>query len=454
MNDRGGITAKQWAILIILALAVVAVLFFMRQVIRNAQEDLAMVSLLPTPTPGDTPMPTSPPPLEPSPTPGFSLSMAGTLAREVAQARELLSRWETPLTPVDAYDLSVVLYRRYQTAPPFPLSEQTLLEIVGLWSPDFEIVPDPVMQAQVAPALYFPDEEQLYVRRDWSGDLSAIRTIVAYSYARALSDQYGNFPRLQAESSSLDRRLALEALAQGDALLSLWLYEGVTPGSPQAEALTEAVATTILPRWRTSAPLLDRLAQLPLTLGSTFAEIQYREGGAILMDEAVRRPARATRQLLEPEIYATWATPVVFDPLTVSLGRDWVVGYDETVGAALMTFILDEWDSTGDITPTIVGWNHDLLQTWEGPEGERVALWQTAWDSSTEASAIFDTFVQLAPSRLSGKVTLTLRPEGVHWGRWWSNAEGAVYLYRVTNRVWFLWGNDIASVAAVARALQ
>ncbi len=454
MNDRGGLTAKQWIILLILALVVVAVLFFMRQAIQSAQQGLATVSLLPTPASGSTPTLMPLPLLEPSPTPGFTLSLAGTLAREVAQARGLLSRWETPLTPVDAYDLSVVLYRRYQTTPPFPLSEQTLLEIVGVWPPDLEVVPDPVTQAQVAPALYFSDEEQLYVRRDWSGDISAIRTIVAYSYARALSDQYGDFPRLLAESSSLDRKLALEALAQGDALLSLWLHEGVTPSSPKAEALTQAVAATTLPRWRTPAPLLDRLAQLPLTLGSTFAETQYSRGGAALMDEVVRRPARATRQLLEPEIYTTWNTQLVFDPLTVDLGRDWTVGHSETVGAALMTFIFAEWGSPSGITPTIAGWNHDLLQTWEGPEGKRVVLWQTAWDSSTEATAVFDTLVQLVPSRLPGKITLTLRPEGVHWGRWWSNVEGAVYLYRVTNRVWFLWGDDITSVGSVARALQ
>jgi len=165
MNDRGGLTAKQWIILLILALVVVAVLFFMRQAIQSAQQGLATVSLLPTPTSGSTPTLMPLPLLEPSPTPGFTLSLAGTLAREVAQARGLLSRWETPLTPVDAYDLSVVLYRRYQTTPPFPLSEQTLLEIVGVWPPDLEVVPDPVTQAQVAPALYFSHVELLFIRK-------------------------------------------------------------------------------------------------------------------------------------------------------------------------------------------------------------------------------------------------------------------------------------------------
>lgn len=453
MTDQRGLTLGQRAILSILALAVVGVWVFMWQTIRATQQGLATVSLLPTPTPGPTATfsPTATP--APTPTPGFTLLTAGTLAREVAAARGLLSRWETPLTPVDAYDLSVVLYRRYQTQPPFPLSERALLESLELWPADLEPALDPVAQAQLAPALYFPDEEQLYVRRDWSGEIATMRTLVAYSYARALADQYGNFPRLEAESSSLDRRLALESLAQGDALLALWLYAGVTPGSPEADALTETVAEIILPQWRTPAPLLERLTRLPLELGSAFAITQYHSGGVAAMDAAVHRPARATRQLLEPESYATWNASQVFDPLTVDLGRDWSVGPGETVGAALMAFTFAEWGGE-TLTPTVAGWSHDLLQTWEGPEGKRVVLWQTAWDSTAEATAVFESLVRLAPTRLSGAVTLTLRPSGVNWGRWWANDGGAVYLYRSSARVWLLWGDDVAAVETIARALQ
>ncbi len=454
MVGRDGLTVKQWAILIVLALAAIAVLFFMRQAIQTAQESLTTVSLLPTPTPGSVPLsPTPALSLEPTPTPGFTISMAGTLAREVATARGLLSRWETPLTPVDTYDLSVVLYRRYRVAVPFPLSEQTLLEALELWPETLEVTPDPVLQAQIAPALYFSDEGQLYVRRDWAGELSAIRHLVAYGYARALADQYGNFPRLQAESSSLDQRLALQALAQGDAMLALWLYAGATPGSPEAEALTAEVFRATLPQWRTPAPVLDRLAQLPLTLGSAFAGAQFDAGGIPAMDAALRRPARATRQLLEPDIYATWTAQVVFDPLVLNVGRNWVAGPAETVGAALMAFTFAEWGGA-TITPTLSGWSHDLLQTWDGPEGQRVVLWQTGWDSTSAAAAAFEALVRLAPARLPGRVTLTLRPEGVNWGRWWANEEGAVYLYRMTNRVWFLWGDDVPAVQNVARALQ
>lgn len=453
MVDRSGLTRKQRAILIILGLAVIAVLFFMRRAIQDARGSLVTVSLLPSPTPAPTVTLTAVPRTEPTPTPGFTIPMAGTLAREVAAARGLISRWETPLTPVDAYDLSVVLYRRLQTSAPFPLSEQQLFEVLGIWPNDVEVALDPVAQAQLAPALYFPDEAQLYVRRDWAGTESTIRNIVAFSYARALADQYGNFTRLQAESSSLDRRLALEALAQGDAVLSLWLFAGVTPGSREADTLTAEVFAATSPKWRTPVPVLDRLVRLPLTLGSTFAASQVSQGGTAAMDEAIRRPARATRQLLEPKVYATWSAQVVFDPLEVSLGRNWVASPGETVGVALMDFVLAEW-SGATVTPTLVGWSHDLLQTWEGPEGQRVALWQTGWDSTSEATTVFETLVPLAPTRLSGSVTRTLRPEGVNWGRWWANPEGAVYLYRETNRVWLLWGNDVAAVETIARALQ
>ncbi|HRT32758.1 MAG TPA: hypothetical protein P5211_10220, partial [Anaerolineae bacterium] len=100
MTDQRGLTLGQRAILIILALAVVGVLGFMWQTIRTTQQGLATVSLLPTPTPGPTATSTPTATPAPTPTPGFTLLTAGTLAREVAAARGLLSRWETPLTPV------------------------------------------------------------------------------------------------------------------------------------------------------------------------------------------------------------------------------------------------------------------------------------------------------------------------------------------------------------------
>lgn len=453
MRKKHGLTAGQVAILLLLALATVAVLLLLRQAIQSAQQGLPTVSLLPTPTPGPTPTPTPTPTSTPTPTPYFTISMAGTLAREVAAARGVLSRWETPLTPVDAYDFSVILYRRYRTTPPFPLSQQPLLELLELWPLDATPAPDPVAQAQLAPALYFPEEGLLYVRRDWPGEVAHIRTFVAYSYARALADQYGNLTRLQLEPSSFDRWLALEALAQGDALLSVWLYSEVEPGSAEANALVETIASAGLPQWRNGSPVLERLTRLPLQLGSAFAAARFAGGGTAAMDEALRRPARATRQLLEPETYATWTPQLVFDPLEVTLGREWRLGQTETVGAALMQFTLGEW-SSGTVTPTLRGWNHDLLQSWEGPEGQRVVLWQTAWDSVENASHFFETVVPIAPTRLSGRATNTLRPEGVNWGRWWSREDEAIYLYRSVNRVWLLWGDDVTAVQTIARALQ
>ncbi|MGC9357836.1 MAG: hypothetical protein ACP5GX_08215 [Anaerolineae bacterium] len=444
------LTARQRFILIILGVVLIAAIAFMAWTIVRTMRALPQVSPLPTPTLGPpTSTPTPAPPtltLTPSPTPRFETSEAGTIAREVTDARGLVPRWETPLSLVDLYDMSVALYRRYEEAPPFPLSERGLLEALDLW-PETEAQSDPVAQSEDVAALYFPEEGQLYLRRDWSGSSEVVRRQVAYGYARALPEQYGDLQRLRAESS-LDQRLALEALARGDALISLWLYAGVEPGTPAAEDLLDTVATATLPRWRDENPLLEELARLPLDLGVEFASGLYATGGLPALDEAVLRPPRATSQILHPPLYIEGRTFTALDPIEAPLDNTWQLTVTQTVGEALMDLALVQW--SGDtLTTTVMGWNGDLLQVWEGPEDSQVILWQTAWQRRQQAEIFAREMVELLPERVRWIREEPL-PEDLPMGLWWEGRLGAAFLRRYVDRVWLVWGDDVDAVRTVA----
>ena len=446
-------TPRQRWLLISLGLLLLLVLGVMGWSVWTTLRAMPTVSLIPTPklVPTWTPTPTLTPIPTITPTPFFATGEAGETARQVAAAREVLPRWETPLTFVDAYDLSVILYRYYRETPPFPLSAQRTLTALDLW-PAVAVETDPVAQAETIAAIYLPAERQLYLRRDWDDSFRKMRSQVAYAYARTLPEQYGDLARLRAEATSFDQRLALDAAALGDALVTFWRYADVAPGSPGAEALQGLLEPAILPLWRDSSPELDALTRLTLELGRDFAVARYEAEGLAALDAVLRQPPRTTEQLLHPLAYAAHGDAATLDPLTPALDAGWALTHTGTVGQALMGFALDAWgDET--LTTTVEGWDGDLLQVWAGPEGAEVALWQTAWDSKYEAFNFAAQVPARLPDRVPGYVREARRPDGLPPGTWWEGRGGAAFSYRYMDRAWLIWGDDAEAVARVASAV-
>ncbi len=428
----------------------------------------------PSPLPTPTPRPTLTPSRTPSPTltlppsatptatplPPFDIAQAGMIASGVYDARGRLSRWSTPLTLVnDKLGMSVILYRLYDAYPPFVLQLEPYLKALRLWFWE-EVRVDPVAQAPAVGALYASDTEELYLRRDWPGARDVLEWQIAYGYARAVPDQYGDLPRLIKNADSLDHRLALAAVGDGDALFSLWRYAGAAPGSAQAQALTGVIADAVTPRWRLiTDPLLDDLSQLSLRLGDAFVTELYAQGGAAAVDAAVLRPPRSTAQLLHIERYLADDMPQVLTPLQPQLERGWVLSATDTLGEALLRLALLEWSGgaipADKIAESVSQWSGDLLQVWNGPNAADVVVWKTVWNSSQSASEFYDVLGEMMPHPLiPGTIDNTTPPAGLLGGRWWAGTQGAVSLYRNMNRVWLVWGTDAAVVETLAVAAR
>jgi hypothetical protein len=447
------LTVRQRRVLTVLIVVLLVVLGAMGWSVWTTMQAMPSVSLIPTPSP--VPTSTSTPTLTPvptvTPTPFLETGEAGKIAREVAEAREVLPRWETPLTFVDTYDLSVILYRYYQETPPFPLSARRTLEALALW-PSVEVEANPVAQAENVAAMYLAEQRQFYLHRDWDDSFRKLRSQVAYGYARVLPEQYGDLARWRGEATSIDRSLALDAIATGDALMTFWRYADVEPGSPGAEALQGVLEPAILPVWRRTSPELDTLTRFPLKLGRDFALTLYENGGLSALDAVLRRPPRTTEQLLHPLEYEKHESFTALDPLVPDVDTGWALTHTETVGQALMQLTLETWASE-TMTTSVEGWDGDLLQVWAGPEDNRVALWQTTWDSRYEASIFGEQAQALLPRRAPGYVRQAERPEGLPPGTWWEGSDGAAFLYRYLDRVWLVWGDDASTVEDVAAIL-
>ncbi len=426
-------------------------------------------SLTPTSTPTPPPTPTPRPPSTPIPT--FDPADAGAIAAEVADARGVLQRWSTPLTLIDRPELMKLLEAHYQDHPPLAREIRTTLDLLEVWrwaeteketAPGADATPtaaperdnlniDAFTQANYLAAWYVPEEGQIYLRRDWRGEQGALRHQLAYAYARAIPEQYGELSRLMGETITLDHRIALRAVAEGDALASLWLYAGVEPVSAEAEALAEEMKRALAPRWLPRDPLLSDLSRLTLDLGQKFAADQYRTDGLAALDAALIRPPRSTEQMLHPTHYQGNEEPLVLTPLTPDLGQGWVEIHTETVGEALLGLTLLEW-SNGEIgAAAATNWGGDLLQGWEGPEGARVVLWQTAWDSGGDAASFYGEVLSALPSPLvEGRIQDTTAPAALPQGRWWANETEALFLSRSSSQVALVWGTPPDAVERAA----
>jgi hypothetical protein len=425
-------------------------------------------ALPPTPTTQALSLPTSTPtpPLTetPAPTliPTFDVAEAGQIAAEVSEIRGFQGFWGTPLTLVDQYNLSVALYRYFERYPPFVTQYEIIWDALNLhdYDPDrtqnsLSTALDVVAHAENTAAVYFPETEEFYFRKDWSGALDVLETQLVYGYARALPDQYGNITELIAEASSLDRRLALSAVADGDALLTLWLYADVEPNTPRAAQLADMIAAGTIPTWRESEPTFEDLMRLPLNLGGSFAASVVEQGGLEALDKVIVRPPRSTEQVLHIDRYLNGDEPKVLMPVEPSLDRNWTLLATETLGEAMVGFTMADWSLNHYSMQVAENWGGDLLQVWASDDGAELVLWQLVWDSSSDAATFYGNLLDLLPRPLlRGIVRDTTPSAGLPRGRWWAGGQGAVFIHRLSNRIVLIWGTSEAAVEAAAAALN
>ncbi len=371
-------------------------------------------SVLPTPTPARTPTPTPIP--SPTATSSFDVSLAGIVASEVADARQLATRWGTPLTVVDDTGMARAIYAHFRRWAPVVPREKLVLEALYLWHWD-PLRLDAVTHSEQAVAFYAPEVEELYLRHDWDGSLETLETQLAYGYARALPDQYGDLVALIEAAPSLDRRLALTAIAEGDAFVSTLLFRGITPGRAGTDVVYEEISRAVCPQWQTEDTLLDDLSCLPFRLGVDFAVAQCSSGGVQALDEMILRPPRSTEQLLDHERYLGSEEPVVFVPLDAGLGTGWILTATETLGQAFIDIVLSEWSKGTAAEDVAVDWGGDLLQVWHGPDDGVLSAWQIVWDDSSAAVRFHADLTEVLPRALvPGLIRDTTAPAGLPRG--------------------------------------
>ena len=321
------------------------------------------------------------PPPSPTPTPAKSASLGADerLLAEVAALRRLAVRAPVPVVRVGGAEWPErygALARSETKRHPHHLDVLLAFDrLDALFSGAGAMVP----ALEEAGSLFrsdavagFHDHGTVYLRVADEPDAALETATLVHEMVHALRAQAFAEP----EGLSPDRRLALQALQEGDATLVAASYARRTSGAHTAIVPAMLGMATALADVRTE----DRLAY---GAGTAFAATLAYVGGTALLDEAHREPPASSEQILHPAAYLAGEQPVrVATPL---LPEDYALLVAQEAGELGVRQALERCVPAALVPEAAAGWGGDTFAVGRRADGQTILLWSTAWDSPQDA---------------------------------------------------------------------
>lgn len=254
-----------------------------------------------------------------------------------------------------------------------------------------------VVEEQVV-AFYDEKQHVIHVRRhppDQGKDPIEPTWVLAHEVGHSLQYQNFHMPALERIRQE-DRLLAVNALVEGDAMLTMLAYVADKAHIPLGRALVQASRNadqTRIQRYARrsgAAPVLldapsivrERLL-FPYLSGTSFVGALYRAGGLSLVDRAYTHLPSTTEQVLHPEKYLAGesAVPVRVPPAppgykTIASGR---------LGELQTRVVLGECLPAAEARRAAAGWGGDAFSVSQAPGGSYLVAWSSVWDSDADA---------------------------------------------------------------------
>lgn len=249
-------------------------------------------------------------------------------------------------------------------------------------------------------AFYDPATQQFTVIQRDAKFGPADKIVVAHEYDHALQDQYWHLQSTDiSDPTQGDAEAANIALVEGDAtaLMYQWAQAELTP-----EELLQAVSDS---GSGDSQQLLDSMPLLlqqqltfPYIDGLQFVSALQTSGstGWPEVDKAWDHRPTTTEQIMHPDKYLAGgaAVPVTLPDLSRGLGTGWKASFTQTLGELETGIWLADGQGNGGSVGLPVplpnaeaaaGWGGDRLVSLDGPNGTWAIVWQTDWDTATDA---------------------------------------------------------------------
>jgi hypothetical protein len=375
--------------------------------IATLQADVATLAA-PAPTPAGvvpTPLPSVPsltPPADPLitvlPPPDAegldpaTLAVMDTIQVHVSELRGLEPQRPVTRTLFTRPELEAYLIRELEEDMTPQEARLAVIEMAA-----FDLLPLDTDLWQLMVSLYteqiagfYDTDADLFVVIADDGEFGPLDKIVyAHEFVHVLQDQAFGLDALDPGDANDDASLALKALVEGDATLTMQLYalQALEPGELY-QALSESmnVPTEVLE----SAPAAI-VAQMnfPYEAGLAFVQFLYQEGGFAAVDRAFADPPQSTEQVLHPERYLAGEPPQVVSlpPLTDTLGAGWEHVAGNVLGEFGLQLYLGVHLDDRLAAAAADGWGGDRYVVHTHPETDGIVMvLKVAWDTEPEAA--------------------------------------------------------------------
>lgn len=243
-------------------------------------------------------------------------------------------------------------------------------------------------------AFYDRGGHVVHARRDAGaeGGDEALELLIAHELGHALQAQHFAAPNFAAVSAE-DARLALLALFEGDAMLTMLAYQAEQAFMPLGRRLAMASEQTgdiatferasgMASRTEVMSALTRARLEFPYASGLNFVAELYRTGGFALVNRVFGHAPTSTEQVLHPERYLAGDDPAEVPVPAVPDGYRAVA--QGSVGELLTRLALSACVKTADAIRAAEGWGGDAFQIVEKDDLGGL-LWATTWDTVADA---------------------------------------------------------------------
>jgi hypothetical protein len=328
------------------------------------------------------------------------------IVRETERTRQLAM-----LEPVEAVTMTQDEIRalvRREIAETDMAQAERIMRAFGFIPPGLDLEAQLVdLYSEEVLGMYDPHLDRLIVLRSVASDLDGsteealnARMVLSHEITHALQDQhFHTLDRAGEEAWSDDAESVLSCLAEGDATLTMFVaaVAAATPVdptlSPGFRQMLRAQGDAVLPQSEAltgAPPYFGHVLAAIYLEGAAFTAELRRLGGWRAVDEAHRRPPRATRDVLHTAAYLTGRRIIEIDLPDEMPGLDGA-GWERVAEATLGeletgAYLLALADATR-ARAAAAGWAGDRFAVHRSREGDRLALtWRLSFESDGEAA--------------------------------------------------------------------
>ncbi|MBN1177889.1 MAG: hypothetical protein JXD18_01670 [Anaerolineae bacterium] len=369
----------------------------------------------PTPIPTDTPIP-SPTPLPPTPAPRPLNVNENIMLNEIEQ-RVVTLRGLDVLRPIPRWALTREQFAdRLETAfQDESITAQAeaaarvlvVLDLMDANEDMVELLAD-VLGEQVA-GYYDVQEQTIYLVAEEDLNQVENRMTFVHEAGHALQDQHFDLAALGLSMTDHatfydDPTGAVRALIEGDAELVQLQYIEEYLAEPEILALQFSGVQPGQARIATAPRGVREAILFPYVYGLDFVTALYDRRGWSSVNAAYANPPSSTEQILHPERYLSADAPltVTLPGLTDTLGADWHLIYDATLGEFFLRLHLERWLSAAQAAPAAEGWGGDTCAVYYNETTDQTAmLLRIRWDTPEDAVQFVLTYSIWAEARFA-----------------------------------------------------